>query len=84
MFGFGFHWIPVIGTPAASSEAPIMVVGPHSSMLDIFVIGCRSIPTALSRAENKSVPFFGSKSNGRLAYIYMAIWMRWREWVGGE
>lgn len=72
MFGFGFHWIPVIGTPAASSEAPIMVVGPHSSMLDIFVIGCRSIPTALSRAENKSVPFFGRIFTQAFNVIYVS------------
>ena len=38
-----------------------MVVGPHSSMLDIFIIGCKGIPTALCRAEDKNVPFFGSK-----------------------
>ncbi|KAL5467614.1 hypothetical protein EMCRGX_G031872 [Ephydatia muelleri] len=72
MFGFGFHWIPVTGTPAASSEAPIMVVGPHSSMLDIFAIGCRSIPTALSRAENRSVPFFGRIFTQAFNVIYVS------------
>ena len=59
LFGFGFHWIHTKGEPADSTEAPIFVAAPHSSMLDVFVISLYHIPTVVARASTRSTPFFG-------------------------
>ena len=59
LFGFGFHWIHTKGEPADSTEAPIFVAAPHSSMLDVFVISLYHIPTVVARASTRNTPFFG-------------------------
>ena len=59
LFGFGFHWIHTKGELADSTEAPIFVAAPHSSMLDMFVIGVYHIPTVVARASTRRTPFFG-------------------------
>ncbi|XP_044125945.1 lysophosphatidylcholine acyltransferase 2 [Bufo gargarizans] len=57
-FSMGFH-VRVIGKPASSSEAPIMVVAPHSSFFDGIAVITSGMPSTVSRAENMSVPIFG-------------------------
>ena len=51
------------GAPAPSTEAPIFVVAPHTSMLDVFVLMIFGVPTFVARGESQHVPFFGSKIN---------------------
>ncbi len=63
LLGFGFNWITVSGAPAPSTEAPIFVVAPHTSMLDVFVLMIFGVPTFVARGESQNVPFFGSKIN---------------------
>lgn len=60
LFGFGFHCIKVRGQP--SSEAPIMVVSPHSSVLDMFFIATVHVPTYVAKEEARTVPILGCKS----------------------
>ncbi|KAM3920032.1 lysophosphatidylcholine acyltransferase 2 isoform 2-T3 [Leptodactylus fuscus] len=55
----GFH-VRVIGKPASSLEAPILVVAPHSTFFDGIAAIVSGMPSTVSRAENVSVPIFGS------------------------
>ena len=61
LFGFGFNWIKTRGVPAPTKEAPILVVSPHSSLLDMFIISLYKVPTYLARADLRGIPVFGSK-----------------------
>ena len=64
LFGFGFNWIHTRGRLASTKEAPILVVSPHSCLLDIFVISLYSrYPTFLARSDVKHIPLFGSMSH---------------------
>ena len=64
MFFFaGFHHIEVEGRRAKSEEAPILIIGPHSSMMDLFVFCVTSpLPTLVSAMKNARVTAFGSMS----------------------
>ena len=62
-FFMGFHRIEVVGKRATSEEAPILVAGPHSSMMDLFLFAVSApIPSGLSAMKNQSVPILGSMS----------------------
>ena len=66
LFGFGFNWIRVRGHPAKTEEAPILIVAPHTSLLDVFIIGagyCK-IPTFVGKEDIKHVPVFGCEFVG--------------------
>ena len=64
LFGFGFNWVRKRGELAATKDAPILVVSPHSCFLDIFVISMYSkYPTFLARSSVKRVPIFGRTLN---------------------
>ncbi|XP_053304938.1 lysophosphatidylcholine acyltransferase 2 isoform X2 [Spea bombifrons] len=54
----GFH-VRVQGKPACSTEAPIIVVAPHSSFFDGIAVIVSGMPSIVSRAENVAVPMFG-------------------------
>ncbi|XP_069757667.1 lysophosphatidylcholine acyltransferase 2 isoform X2 [Narcine bancroftii] len=56
----GFIQIKVKGKKAEATEAPILVVAPHSSYFDAVVNIVAGIPSIVSRAENADVPLFGS------------------------
>lgn len=58
-FSMGFH-VRVIGKPASSTEAPVFVVAPHSSFFDGIAVIASGMPSTVSRAENVSVPIFGT------------------------
>ena len=61
LFGFGFNWIQTRGKLVTTKEAPILVVSPHSCLLDIFVISIFSkFPTFLAKSSVKHIPIFGS------------------------
>lgn len=49
------------GSPAPVSEAPLWVVGPHSSMLDMFIMATFHLPTYVAKHEVRSIPLFGCK-----------------------
>ncbi|XP_051884610.1 lysophosphatidylcholine acyltransferase 2 [Pristis pectinata] len=59
-FCVGFIQIKVKGKRAKATEAPILVVAPHSSYFDAVVNIAAGIPSIVSRAENADVPLFGS------------------------
>ena len=63
LFGMGFHWIKVRGRPATAAEAPIMVVSPHSSVLDMHIISLFHLPTFVAKREARSVPILGCESH---------------------
>ena len=62
LFGFGFNWIVTRGQPAPTKEAPVMVVSPHSSLLDMFIISLYKVPTYVARADLRDIPVFGSET----------------------
>ncbi|XP_072135647.1 lysophosphatidylcholine acyltransferase 2 [Mobula birostris] len=59
-FCMGFIRVEVKGKRAEATEAPILVVAPHSSFFDAIVNIVAGMPSVVSRAENAEVPFFGS------------------------
>lgn len=59
LLGFGFHWIHTRGEIAPAKDAPILVVSPHSCILDMFIVSLYRVPTFLARADIRKVPLFG-------------------------
>ncbi|KAM4722055.1 lysophosphatidylcholine acyltransferase 2 [Rhinophrynus dorsalis] len=57
-FCMGFH-VRVQGKLASPSEAPILVVAPHSSFFDGISVVASGMPSSVSRTENINVPIFG-------------------------
>ncbi|KAA0202549.1 hypothetical protein HAZT_HAZT008821 [Hyalella azteca] len=56
---YGFHVMSVKGTQAPASEAPIIVVAPHSSFFDGLAGYWSKVPGLVSRIENSYIPCFG-------------------------
>ena len=61
LFGFGFNWIRTRGEPAPTKDAPVLVVSPHSTLLDMFIISLYKVPTYVARADLRNIPLFGSE-----------------------
>ena len=63
LFVLGFHKIRIKGKLASPSEAPLTVIAPHSSFLDILLL-CEygSAPSGVSKIENLQSPILGRKS----------------------
>lgn len=59
-FCVGIIQIKVKGKRAEATEAPILVVAPHSTFFDAVVNIVADIPSIVSRAENADVPLIGS------------------------
>ncbi|XP_076018725.1 lysophospholipid acyltransferase LPCAT4 [Genypterus blacodes] len=59
-FSMGFMWMKVKGRRADLKEAPILVVAPHSSFLDMLVLCPAELATVVSRSENMSLPVIGA------------------------
>ena len=59
LFGFGFNWIHTRGVPAPTKDAPILVVSPHSCILDMFIVSLYKVPTFLARADIRRIPLLG-------------------------
>ncbi|KAL0189865.1 hypothetical protein M9458_016964, partial [Cirrhinus mrigala] len=55
----GFLWIKVKGRQAGLKEAPVLVVAPHSSFLDMLVLCTTGLPVVVSRSENCKLPVIG-------------------------
>jgi len=59
LFCCGFHNVPVKGELAGSKKAPVVVVGPHSSFVDGFILSVLGSFSAVSRMENEKAPIIG-------------------------
>lgn len=60
-FCVGFLWVRVKGRRADLKEAPVLVVAPHSSFLDMLVLYPTQLATVVSRSENTKLPVIGGK-----------------------
>ena len=62
MFWAGsFHYIKFKGKQATSKEAPVLVLGPHSSFVDLVLIYLNGTPTGVAKAEMSRIPIIGSR-----------------------
>ncbi|KAF2354750.1 hypothetical protein FHG87_014496 [Trinorchestia longiramus] len=59
MRGYGFHILSVKGTQASETDAPVLVVAPHSSFFDGLACYWSKVPCLVSRFENSYIPCFG-------------------------
>ncbi|XP_077445602.1 lysophospholipid acyltransferase LPCAT4 [Stigmatopora argus] len=59
-FSLGFVWLRVKGRKARLEEAPVLVVAPHSTFLDMLVLCPTGLPTVVSRSENTRLPVIGA------------------------
>ncbi|CAI5671770.1 lysophospholipid acyltransferase LPCAT4 [Oreochromis niloticus] len=59
-FCVGFHWVKVKGRKVDVKEAPILVVAPHSSFLDMVIMFPAGVPAVVSRSENINLPVIGA------------------------
>jgi lysophosphatidylcholine acyltransferase/lyso-PAF acetyltransferase len=72
LFGMGFQWIRVRGSPASTADAPLWVVSPHSCILDMIVVSMFHLPTYVAKREVRSTPLFGHLITHTLRTIYVA------------
>ncbi|XP_064101471.1 lysophosphatidylcholine acyltransferase 2-like isoform X2 [Macrobrachium nipponense] len=56
---FAFQWVGIKGRRATRAEAPIIIVGPHSSFLDAIAVFWSNVPCLVNRIENLQLPLFG-------------------------
>ncbi|KAM9426259.1 lysophospholipid acyltransferase LPCAT4 [Pholidichthys leucotaenia] len=59
-FSVGFLWVKVKGQRADLKEAPVLVVAPHSSFLDMVVLCPAQLAMVVSRSENANLPVIGA------------------------
>lgn len=59
-FCCGFHWIKTSGCQAKPEEAPILVVGSHSSFFDAIAVIVMGGPSVVAKEETSHIPFWGS------------------------
>lgn len=64
-FCVGFHWVKVKGRKVDVKEAPILVVAPHSSFLDMVIMFPAGVPAVVSRSENINLPVIGGEERER-------------------
>lgn len=67
-FMCGFHWITIRGRRASSSEAPLLVVAPHSTFFDPIVTVVCDLPSVVSRVENLNIPVIGGEPIHKLLW----------------
>lgn len=63
-FCMGFR-VVVKGRPVSGTEAPVVVVAPHSTFFDGIVCVVAGLPSIVSREENLAAPVFGSETLAR-------------------
>lgn len=76
-FMCGFHWITIRGRRASSSEAPLLVVAPHSTFFDPIVTVVCDLPSVVSRVENLNIPVIGGEQNNYnlwKAWCFLVTW----------
>ena len=75
LFTMGFHKIRIKGKLASPSEAPVSVVAPHSSFLDVLLLSkYGSAPSGISRMENLKSPFLGGEYVANLLNEIKSMW----------
>ncbi|XP_014668962.1 PREDICTED: lysophosphatidylcholine acyltransferase 2-like [Priapulus caudatus] len=57
-FVMGFHWVCVRGSRSSCEEAPLLVIGPHSTCLDAIICFVCGLPSNVARAEGNATPLF--------------------------
>lgn len=71
VFCSGFFWhIEETGKRATPEEAPIFVVGPHSSYFDAFVVILLGAPSVVAKLSTKDIAVFGSMLHNRTSQFY--------------
>lgn len=60
LFGMGYQWIEVTGRLCSVDEVPVLVASPHCTLLDPFLIGMFTLPSVVTRQENRRTPILGS------------------------
>lgn len=61
LFSIGFFWITVKGRPCKRSEAPVVVVAPHSTFVDSFVLTSKmGMFSGIGKEEARKTPIFGT------------------------
>lgn len=68
-FCVGFHWVKVKGRKADVKEAPILVVAPHSSFLDMVIMFPAGVPSVVSRSENINLPVIGGEERDGICLL---------------
>ncbi|KRX45543.1 Lysophosphatidylcholine acyltransferase 1 [Trichinella murrelli] len=58
-FMMGFHRVKVKGRRALPTEAPILVIAPHSSFFDTLPFCCIGAPSVVGKKSLMKIPFFG-------------------------
>lgn len=71
LFAFGFNWIHYKGRPAKTKEAPIIILAPHSSLLDVFAVSLYGVPTFVAREDMRRMLLFGPILTKALRTIYV-------------
>ena len=61
LFGMGFQYIKVKGYLRSAAEVPILIVAPHSTILDTFFMSIFTLPSAVVKEEARHIPLFGSE-----------------------
>ena len=76
LFVLGFHKIRIKGKLASPSEAPLTVIAPHSSFLDILLL-CEygSAASGVSKIENLQSPILGRKSISVITTILLLAFL---------
>ncbi|XP_033223380.1 lysophosphatidylcholine acyltransferase isoform X1 [Belonocnema kinseyi] len=59
----GFHHLKVKGEKAATKDAPILALAPHSSFFDALPVVYLGGPSIVAKAETSNIPFFGKLIN---------------------
>lgn len=72
-FSGGFHWIRVKGRLALPSEAPILILAPHTSYFDGIPV-TMTMSSIVMKAESKNVPVWGSKFTNQVLYSLSFFW----------
>jgi len=61
LFGMGFQYIEVKGYLRSAAEVPILIVSPHSTILDTFFMAIFTLPSVVVKEEARHIPLFGSE-----------------------
>ena len=59
-FAGSFLYISVKGNPTSQFEAPIWVIAPHTSFIDVVLLPLYSFPSIIGKETLGDLPFFGS------------------------
>ncbi|CAL1689464.1 unnamed protein product [Lasius platythorax] len=59
----GFHHLKVKGRKAATKDAPVLALAPHSSFFDALPVVYLGGPSIVAKGESSRLPFFGKLIN---------------------